>query len=65
MGPDRITFATTLPVRGAAGSEPAPVRAAAIDAEPGGRPGAGAVVLTSGLSFACRYCGRSHYPSCR
>jgi len=69
MGPDRVTFATTAPARyrgaddgeGLAGT----VEGTRIEPPPQGRPLATVAVLTSGLSYACRYCGRAHYPTCR
>jgi len=68
MGPDRVTFATTAPAcypgadgEGLAGTGDG-VR---IEATPQDEPLATGAGLTSGLSYACRYCARSHYPSCR
>jgi hypothetical protein len=68
MGPERVTFVTTLPLGRGDQPEAGPVHAVAdarIQAEPHDRSRAAVAALTSGLSYTCRYCGRAHYPTCR
>jgi hypothetical protein len=67
MPPERLTLATTVTVEAPAES-PLPTRAdakALADPCSQARPRPGDLQITSGLSYACRYCGRSHYPTCR
>jgi hypothetical protein len=69
MGPDRVTFATTTPARHPGRGDGKGLAGTGDDARtegtPSDRPLATIAALTSGLSYACRYCGRSHYPTCR
>ena len=68
MGPERVTFVTTLPLARGDQPEAGPVHgvsAAGIPSEPNDGSRAALAALTSGLSYSCRYCGRAHYPTCR
>jgi hypothetical protein len=68
MGPERVTFVTTLPLGRGDQPEVGPVHGvpgARIQLEAQDASRAAVATLTSGLSYTCRYCGRAHYPTCR
>jgi hypothetical protein len=65
MAPERLSFATTVELTGQDGRESPAGNGVQVDDSSPSRLLPASVHLTSGLSYACRYCGRTHYPTCR